>query len=631
MKFQAAFLPDVSFHEFEFIFGPIEVFSEDGQEIYITRPFDSAEHLRTLCGTFQGRLERAGLNFTGAIIQPYGVKPPKDKRKYRVSSPLKTRMDYDRGTSMDPVMYELRPHFQKHYGAEELKHPETVIFPPNEFYKDGLTEQQVVNYYGSVQNKIIEQYTKYNLDGLIKMKVNNKVIIKRHASLGIQSMDIHDQNDFDSLNKGRTVEFHFAIGKETPMVWVDLDPKEGFPFEDVGPIAVELAKKLGSMPESDHVEVRFSGGDGMHVICFMKGVMPTDPSKKELDKFVDEYLEEKKDERLTKGATKDKESMRLDISTFHSAGGLRAAYSLSYPTGLVCLPIPLNKVTSFKKGDATMENVSGTSLVTASLDILAKMETAADLQKAIEDWRNFGKIPEDLSDIEKLSDLLTNPRTEAGALEWIWKNIDPELQYEELIKMIIDMRSEAGQKASESLPEEIKKAGAEKFDQTLKEYREKRTFDKTSEPTGEAAPETKNVFVVQQHAAHHAGLHFDFRLAHEGVLKSWAIPKLMSLVSGKQDRVLAIETEDHPTEYRTFEGSLLSICERKLIALHGSIPAGEYGGGKIDIWDEGTFKTVSKDDDHWKFDLQGSRLKGTYVLFRTGGDKWNLRKGKEVV
>jgi len=146
----------------------------------------------------------------------------------------------------------------------------------------------------------------------------------------------------------------------------------------------------------------------------------------------------------------------------------------------------------------------------------------------------------------------------------------------------------------------------------LKEYYEKRDFKKTSEPIGHLA-NARNIFVVQEH--HSRKLHYDLRLAREGVLKSWAVPKGIPELPGVKR--LAIRTEDHPLEYSNFEGS---------------IPEGEYGAGTVRIWDKGSYYTKIWSEDKIEFSVKGSRLSGKYVLvkFKKAGSKeWLLLKMKE--
>ncbi len=150
----------------------------------------------------------------------------------------------------------------------------------------------------------------------------------------------------------------------------------------------------------------------------------------------------------------------------------------------------------------------------------------------------------------------------------------------------------------------------------LSEYVSKRHFAVTPEPR--AAPSEKNekgekAFVVQEH--HSRRLHYDFRLEKGGVLKSWAVPKGIPVEQG--DRRLAVETEDHPFEYRNFEGT---------------IPAGEYGAGTVSIWDNGTYDTKVWEENKIELSLNGKKLKGNYVLarFKKAGEKqWLLLKTRD--
>lgn len=143
---------------------------------------------------------------------------------------------------------------------------------------------------------------------------------------------------------------------------------------------------------------------------------------------------------------------------------------------------------------------------------------------------------------------------------------------------------------------------------TLQEYNKKRDFKITKEPSGKKkVSKTKSkklIFVVQEHHASH--LHYDFRLELEGVLKSWAVPKGPSL--DPSVKRLAVQTEDHPLPYAKF---------------HGTIPKGEYGGGEVFIWDNGTWEAEGDDPigdlekGHLKFKLKGKKLMGSFVLVRT--------------
>ena len=147
----------------------------------------------------------------------------------------------------------------------------------------------------------------------------------------------------------------------------------------------------------------------------------------------------------------------------------------------------------------------------------------------------------------------------------------------------------------------------------LTEYKRKRRFGSTPEPAGGAKPPRGNSFVVQEH--HATRLHYDFRLEVDGVMKSWAVPKGPSMNPG--DKRLAIQTEDHPVEYASFEGV---------------IPEGEYGGGTVMVWDQGTWTPESPEVNaaltkgDLKFTLHGKKLKGSWVLVRTHG--WGSSPGK---
>lgn len=152
----------------------------------------------------------------------------------------------------------------------------------------------------------------------------------------------------------------------------------------------------------------------------------------------------------------------------------------------------------------------------------------------------------------------------------------------------------------------------------LETYHQKRDFSQTPEPKGKISKANKHRFVCQEH--HASSLHFDFRLEIGGVLKSWSIRKGPSM--NPAIRRLAIPTEDHPVEYLEFQGD---------------IPEGNYGAGKHRIWDSGTYKLLDGsgaeeqfEKGKLKFELSGSKLKGTFNFFRLGErDQWLLVKSRD--
>lgn len=167
---------------------------------------------------------------------------------------------------------------------------------------------------------------------------------------------------------------------------------------------------------------------------------------------------------------------------------------------------------------------------------------------------------------------------------------------------------------------------------SLEDYNQKRKFDKTPEPAGSTTSRLRKAnkkkkgnkkalsFVVQEHHASH--LHWDFRLEMDGVLKSWAVPKGPSMKAG--EKRLAMHVEDHPLEYGKFEGV---------------IPKGNYGAGRVMIWDKGVWLPVSKKgyyEGNLKFAMLGEKLKGGFALVKMKegprnpkGNAWLLVKEKD--
>ena len=222
---------------------------------------------------------------------------------------------------------------------------------------------------------------------------------------------------------------------------------------------------------------------------------------------------------------------------------------------------------------------------------------------------------------EKITTEVVPFKPEAGdVVTWL----EPKLICEVVYQMVTrDMRLRMARfkrLRNDKLPAECtidqiveKKKTEPKDDSRLSEYVSKRHFKETPEPKATSEKkEAKLIFVIQEH--HARRLHFDLRLEKDGVLKSWAVPKG---IPEPGQKVLAVEVEDHPYEYSSFEGE---------------IPKGQYGAGSVKIWDKGHYETKLWEDDKIEVILNGERLKGRYILVRLkrSEDKnWLLFKGKE--
>lgn len=146
----------------------------------------------------------------------------------------------------------------------------------------------------------------------------------------------------------------------------------------------------------------------------------------------------------------------------------------------------------------------------------------------------------------------------------------------------------------------------------LEEYKEKRNFEKTPEPKGSIENKQGNMFVIHEHHASH--LHWDLRLEIGGTLKSWAVPKIPPTEKGLKR--LAIQVEDHPIEYASFEGT---------------IPEGNYGAGTVAIWDKGEFVLEEMSEHKLTIELKGKKLGGVYTLIHVpnlGKNSWLFFKKK---
>ncbi|MEE9271647.1 MAG: non-homologous end-joining DNA ligase [Candidatus Krumholzibacteria bacterium] len=163
------------------------------------------------------------------------------------------------------------------------------------------------------------------------------------------------------------------------------------------------------------------------------------------------------------------------------------------------------------------------------------------------------------------------------------------------------------QRKPSKAPRTLKKSRRYKTPETLESYADKRSFEKTSEPAPGGIAAGGYAFVVHRH--HASRLHYDLRLEHEGALRSWAVPKGLPPRPGIKR--LAVNVEDHPIDYLTFEGS---------------IPKGEYGGGRMWIFAQGRYEITKQKKDGFYFRLRSRELNAEYRMHRTRGKDWLLER-----
>lgn len=388
------------------------------------------------------------------------------------------------------------------------RNPEEIIIEPNEWYKQGLSKQVIYSYYQKVEPKLREQFK--DKDIFIVIKTDGEIYKRKEENTNIR---INAPEEFEQFNTGRTIEFHITLGETTPYLFVDLDPREDFSFEEVKKVVPDIINIIKNIDNVNKTEVRFSGSKGFHLYGFLNHPMNTTEARELLKQKLQDYIDKTGRKDLFIGLTKDPKSMRLDTSTLHKTGSLRALYSLHKDTGLACVPV-LN-VNTFDKSMAKIENVK-----VASLSLKTKF--------------TGGRFVIDKHQAFK-----------AGL------HYDLRLQWPK---------------------------------GSLGEYKEKREFNKTPEPQDE----NKNF-----------------------VLRSWSIRKGIPEGSEKH---LAIPTEDHPMSYISFKGD---------------IPKGEYGGGHIDVWDEGTYNLIEEVPDKLIINFNGIKIKGRYNLIKTNHN-WLIMKAKET-
>lgn len=383
----------------------------------------------------------------------------------------------------------------------------------------------------------------------------------------IESVELGEENKINYLvaNEKATLiwianlaglEIHQLHGRkshpEYPDYMVfDLDPPENSDFKEVVKIAFELKEHLEQYEY--HTFVKTTGGKGVHLVVPLKPENETDIVFEVAKEIARSFVDKHKDRTTLQIRKKERKGrILIDIYRNRSNQTIVAPYSLRARPGAP-VSMPLN-------------------------------------------WQELEKT--DSSGKYHLKNAVDKVQADGDA----WEHIA------EYATRLHTQRDESD-KSNESETSENKPSESEhyKSPEQLKEYEQKRNFTRTSEPEVKQVKGEGNRFTLQRHQA--TRLHYDLRLEQDGVLKSWAVPKGLPPRPGIKR--LAVQTEDHPLEYLTFEGE---------------IPKGEYGAGLMRIFASGSYEISKQKENSLHFHLKSSRLNGNYRMYRIEDKEWLLEK-----
>jgi len=238
-----------------------------------------------------------------------------------------------------------------------LEHPDTIVFKPNEYYTQGLTEQQVFDYYNKYANQIVEQLKDKPVMIVIRTPAGD-IIRKNDPADG--TLTISNIEDFNNkLNTGRTIEVHRILKDEEKFGIVDVDPRPEVPFEDTKKLTQELVDFLKEAFSDilDNIQVYFSGNRGFHIYLNWKKEMNVTEMRQELRKALENFLIQKKDPKVKLELPTRNDETRLDITIYHPGGSIRVPYSLHKKTGLAAIPV--NNIMEFDPKSAIVVKSKG--------------------------------------------------------------------------------------------------------------------------------------------------------------------------------------------------------------------------------------------------------------------------------
>lgn len=215
-----------------------------------------------------------------------------------------------------------------------------------------LTKNQIKEYFEKVKSKLPK-----GIRAFIVLVTEKGPVLRRYLKQG-EPIVLTDEV-FDKLNHGRTVEFHKVIdSKQIDYFFVDIDPRENVPFSKTKKITKDLFEFLQSWDRVKDLAVQFSGNRGFYILGKLIGPMGVDDLRTTLINLLEEFVSTYGySGTATTGIAHDPNMIRLDVSTLRYNGSIKLPYSLSWKTGLVSIPVDINKIDEFEKEDATIDSV----------------------------------------------------------------------------------------------------------------------------------------------------------------------------------------------------------------------------------------------------------------------------------
>lgn len=556
--------------------------------------------------------------------------------------------------------------------ADYPEHPDEVVISKSELIAGDkeIREIDVYNYYSGVKSKMIPELKGRNLFIAVKPKILKKgekpVYIRHPYDKKTDYIRINNADDFETYHSGKTVEYHVTMPQIAPYYVIDFDAAGD--WKTTKEITAEIADELKKLPEVKSIEIRYTGKRGFHVLGWLKKAKDVDDSREYLKQWLKDTFGDRDD--VVVGESPSGKKGALGLSPMKLNGGQVAKFSLRI-TGLCCIEVPRASLMGFEKEDATIDKVykklTGGTFGYNKKEAADKIEfhpevpgapleepTAYAVKVLINEspissgWHNG--FEQDFNGLKPCWAIifkgdLTGPVIRAAQDAGLEINkrenieltdvylpdvIDPSEARNVFNKFAENYKKNTQKRTSvlnhyinegsvvvgtvapvkkQFMAERIVQAFFYRIGSQLSEYKKKRDPKKTPEPFDSG--EGKNIFVIQRHKADRAGLHFDLRLQQGKTLRSWAVKK--HKLPSKGEKLLAVEVEPHPLSYSDFEGK---------------IPKGEYGAGDVEIYDKGTYETISKDKKKWVFKLNGKH-EGTYVLVNIGDKNWLfIKSGK---